>query len=131
MDKQGLGLSVLYADDEEQAREMMAKMLRWKGLVVHTAADGGEALSLFRIHKPEIIVTDIRMPVMDGIEVSRKVREICSVTTIIVASACLHEQHLADLDRLGVHSYLQKPIELEKLMSSIESGWKKMTCAGD
>lgn len=131
MDKQGLGLSVLYADDEEQAREMMAKMLRWKGLVVHTAADGGEALSLFRLHKPEIIVTDIRMPVMDGIEVSRKVREICPVTTIIVASAYLHEQHLADLDRLGVHSYLQKPIELEKLMSSIESGWKKMTCAGD
>ncbi|MEA5113189.1 MAG: response regulator [Geobacteraceae bacterium] len=124
-----VGLSVLYADDEEQVREMMAKMLRWKGLVVHTAADGGEAWNLFRIHKPDIIVTDIRMPVMDGIEMSRKVREFCPSTTIIVASAFLHEQHMADFDSIGIHSYIQKPIELEKLLSSIETGWEKMVNA--
>jgi len=122
-----VGLSILYADDEELAREMVAKLLRWKGLVVHTAADGAEAWSLFRVHKPAIIVTDISMPVMDGIEVSRKVREVCPSTTIIVASAYPHEQHMAELDRIGIHSYIQKPIELEKLLSSIETCWEKLS----
>jgi CheY-like chemotaxis protein len=114
------GLSVLYADDEDRAREMMAKMLRWKGLVVLTAADGSEAWDLFRSHKPDIIVTDIRMPVMDGIEMSRKVREVCTRTPIIFASAYLNEQHMPDLADIGIHSYIQKPIQLEKLLASIE-----------
>jgi|AMWB02.1.fsa_nt_gi CheY-like chemotaxis protein len=114
-------LSVLYADDEDRAREMMAKMLRWNGLAVLTAADGNEAWELFRAHKPDIIVTDIRMPVMDGIEMSRKVREVCSRTPIIVASAYLNEQHMPDLAGIGIHSYIQKPIQLEKLLASIEA----------
>jgi len=114
-------VSVLYVDDELSAREVMAKLLRWKGLAVHTAGDGRAALQLFRHHKPDIIVTDIMMPEMNGIEMSREVRRMCSKIPIIIASAYLHEQYLAELKSLGISHFMQKPIHLERLVNFIET----------
>jgi len=121
METNGGEVSVLYVDDELAARELMAKMLRWKGLAVYTAGDGREALRLFRHHKPHIIVTDIMMPDMNGIEMSREVRRMCSKIPIIIASAYLHEQYLAELKNLGITHFIQKPIQLERLVNYIET----------
>jgi CheY-like chemotaxis protein len=115
------GFSILYVDDEGHARELMAKILRQKGLFVHTAGDGREGWNLFKLHAPDIIVTDISMPIMNGIEMSREIRKICSKTPIIIASAYLHMQCLLEFEKIGIHSYIQKPIELEMLFSSIAS----------
>jgi CheY-like chemotaxis protein len=114
-------VSVLFVDDEEYARELTARLLRWKGLTVLTAVDGEEGLRLFRRHRPDIIVTDIIMPNMDGIRMSREVRRICAGTPIIIASANFHEQQVAEINDIGVYSCLQKPIELARLVRDIET----------
>ena len=114
-------VSVLFVDDEEHTRELTARMLRWKGLTVLTAKDGKEGLRLFRRHRPDIIVTDITMPHMDGIRMSREVRRICAGIPIIIASANFHEQQMEEINDIGVYSYLQKPIELARLVRDIET----------
>jgi CheY-like chemotaxis protein len=121
MEKESGALSVLYVDDELLAREMVARMLRWKGHQVHTAGDGRTGLQLFREYKPTVIVTDIIMPGMDGIEMSREVRRACSKVPIIIASAYLHDRYRFDLEQLGISQYVQKPIKLEQLAAAIES----------
>jgi len=112
-------LSILFVDDEEQARELTARMLRWKGLVVYSAEDGETGLRLFKHHQPDIVVTDIMMPHMDGIEMSREVRRICSKTPIIIASAHINERHMVALRGIGVSSWIHKPIELDCLVYEI------------
>jgi DNA-binding NtrC family response regulator len=114
-------ISVLYVDDEMSVRELTAKMLRWKGLAVNTAGDGRTALRLFRNYKPDIIVTDIIMPEMDGLEMSREVRRICSKVPIIITSAHLPDRYLVVLKSLGISHFIQKPIQLERLVVSIET----------
>jgi CheY-like chemotaxis protein len=112
-------ISVLYVDDELAVRELMARMLKLKGLAVHTAGDGRSALLLLEHYKPDIIVTDIIMPDMNGLEMSREVRRLCSKIPIIIASAYLHEQYLLELKSLGISHFIQKPIQVEKLVASI------------
>lgn len=114
-------VSLLFVDDEEHARELTARMLRWKGFTVHTAGDGEAGLLLFRHHRPDIIVTDIMMPQMDGIEMSRRVRRIRSGIPIIITSAHIHECHVIALNIIGVSFCIQKPIELDRLMHAIET----------
>ncbi len=121
MEKERGAVSVLYIDDELPAREMVAKLLRWKGHEVHTAGDGRTGLHMFRQYRPAVIVTDIIMPELDGIEMSREVRRICSKIPIIIASAYLHDRHRFDLENLGISHFIQKPIQLEQLAAAIES----------
>lgn len=121
MEKEKNVLSVLYIDDELPAREMVAKMLRWKGHEVYTAGDGRTGLQLFREYKPAVIVTDIIMPEMDGIEMSREVRKVCLNIPIIIASANWHDRYRFDLENLGISHFIQKPIQLEQLAAAIES----------
>lgn len=121
MEKQPGEVSVLYVDDESSTRELMARMLRWKGLAVKTAGDGRTALQMVAHHRPDIIVTDIMMPDMDGISMSREVRKISSEIPIIIVSAFLHEQYLADLRNLGISHFIMKPVRMDRLFGSIET----------
>lgn len=125
MGKHSGEVSVLYVEDEMPARELMAKMLRWKGLSVQTAGDGRTALHLFQDNKPDIIVTDMMMPDMDGIEMSREVRRICTKIPIIIVSAYLHDRYLDDLKSLGISHFIQKPIQMDRLIYYIETSCVK------
>lgn len=121
MAKHAEEVSVLYVDDELPVRELMAKMLRWKGFAVHTAGDGRTALQMLRQYRPDIIVTDIMMPDMDGIAMSREVRRLYSKVPIIIVSAYLHEQYLVDLKELGISHFIMKPVRMESLFGSIQT----------
>lgn len=121
MEKAGLEVSVLYVDDEDQSREALARLLRFRGLAVRTAGHGKDALRMFRDERPHIIVTDLMMPEMDGLEMSREIRRICAEIPIIVTSAHLQEKFVVDLKVLGVSHFIQKPVRLERLMNSIET----------
>ena len=71
-------LKVILADDEEIVRTSMAKWIPWKDLgmkLVGTASDGEEAYAMIMKHRPDIVITDIRMPKMDGLELIGRVKE--------------------------------------------------------
>ena len=111
---------VVYAEDEEGVRRSVAEMLELLFKEVYLASDGQEALELYEDHKPDLIITDIKMPRMSGIELVRAIRETGSSTPIIVISAHTEVDYMLDAIELSLVRYIVKPITETKLMSALE-----------
>ena len=81
--------SLLYVEDEADVRELVSGMLmkNYPGLRLYVAGDGRSGLELFRERQPEIVITDIRMPVMDGLRMASAIRELNPDTFIIAVTA--------------------------------------------
>ena len=108
-------ISILLAEDEEELREFLKEYLQIFFTKVHTAESGDEAYKLYEDKKPDIIITDINMPSMDGLTLISKIREDDSDTKIIVMSAHSEEEKLLKAIELHLETYLIKPINAEKL----------------
>ncbi len=117
-------ISVLYVEDEELAREEAARILQRRVRAVFTAKNGSEGLALFRQHSPDLVVTDIRMPVMDGLRMSRTIREESREVLIIVTTAHSDSRYLLEAIDIGVDQYVVKPVSVEKLAGAVSK------CAG-
>lgn len=119
-------LSVLFVEDEVGIRENIAHSLRYLMREVIEAEDGAEGLKLYEKHKPDIILTDILMPVMDGISMVRTIRKTDSQTCIIIATAHTDKEYLMGAVDLYLEQYLVKPVNLKKLMATLEKCAKRI-----
>ncbi len=116
-------LKVLIADDEEKICQLIIKLINWEEMgltVAATASNGIEALEQAKICKPEIVITDIRMPGIDGMELIRKVKEKLPDTEIIIISGYRHFEYAQTAIRYGVKNYLLKPIKKEELRDTLQ-----------
>ena len=110
--------SVLMVDDEEEVLAVIRKKLDWEELgftVVGTAANGVEALDFVTKNTPDVVLTDIRMPYMDGLELSRRIHELYPDICIIIFSGFDDFELAKKAIALGVKDYLLKPIDLQLL----------------
>lgn len=114
-------ITVLYIEDDLSISEEVVFFLTKKVKTVHVAYDGKEGLSLFRKFKPDIIVTDIEMPELNGLEMIKLIKGENKITPIIVTSAFSETNKLIKAIELGVDSYLIKPMNLKVLFEKIES----------
>ena len=108
-------LKLLYVDDDPQMRSIVGEMMHTLAETVYIGENGKEGLELYQAHQPDLVVTDIRMPVMNGLEMIRLIREQSTEARFIVMSA--HEEtdfFLSAID-VGVNGFLIKPIESKKL----------------
>jgi CheY-like chemotaxis protein len=115
---------ILVVDDDGQLRAILVELLRWQGYRVNEAADGAEALSVAVVVRPDLIVTDLNMPVMDGPTFIRCCRRISGLgnVPIVVMSAQDEPGGLLQLVQLGdVSAILVKPFGVEELTHAIES----------
>jgi two-component system response regulator PilR (NtrC family) len=112
--------AILVADDEPGVRESLAEILRDAGHDVHTAADGRAALAALDTHDFAIVVTDVRMPGADGLEVIRRAREISPQTLAIVMTAHGSVDTAVDALRAGAGDYILKPVVFDDLLSKVE-----------
>jgi two-component system cell cycle response regulator len=107
-------LTVLYVEDEEESREQYREFLaRLVGELV-IAKNGTEGLEAWRHYKPDIIITDILMPVMDGLSMLREIRTVDREISVIVLSAFEETEYLIQSIDLGVSSYVIKPVDVSK-----------------
>ena len=113
-------LSVLYVEDEPLTREAVAEILERRVREVFLARDGSEGLEMFRINRPDLVMTDIRMPVMDGLKMSRAVREESKEALIIVTTAHSDTPYMLDAIDIGIDQYVIKPVSVEKLDRAID-----------
>ena len=113
-------ISVLYVEDEAPAREAVVEILQRRVREVIAARDGSEGLALFREHRPDVIVTDIRMPVMDGLKMARAIRDENKEALIIVTTAHSDTSYMLDAIDIGVDQYVIKPVSVEKLAAAVE-----------
>jgi len=120
MNGQGLfDISLLYVEDEPDAREEILVFLQRRVREVFAAANGGEGLDLYRGKRPDVVVTDIRMPVLDGLEMAKAIRAIDRDAKIVVTSAHGDTPYLMKAIDIGVDAYVMKPVQVEKLLAAI------------
>lgn len=112
---------VLLVEDDRGVRESLARALRYEGYEVEAAPDGIEAMQLLDQHPPDVIVLDVMMPVMDGLEVCRRIRARGDETPILMLTA-RHEvnDRVAGLDA-GADDYLVKPFALDELLARLRA----------
>jgi DNA-binding response OmpR family regulator len=106
---------VLVVDDEADAVELLQEFLRDKGYEVLAASDGEEALRKVKAERPHVILLDIRMPKMDGLEVLRRVREIDHEVGVIMVTAINEEETGRQALQLGAFDYITKPLDFTYL----------------
>src|SRR3954462_14671583 len=107
---------ILVVDDEVNARTALAELLRDEGYEVETAADAFKALGKYESFAPHIVVTDLKMPGMDGIELVKKIRATDEVAGIIVMTRFGAVQSAIGAMRAGAAEYLTKPLNFEELL---------------
>src|SRR6185436_11937244 len=111
---------ILVVDDEASARSGLEKLLRQEGFAVDTAEDGPNALKLASDHPPDVVVTDLSMPGMNGVELLTKLREQDRDLPVILATASSDVTAAVSAMRAGAEDYLTKPIDFDALTVSIE-----------
>jgi DNA-binding NtrC family response regulator len=107
---------VLVVDDEVNARTALAELLRDKGFDVEMAADAFKAIGKFEAFAPQVVVTDLKMPGMDGIELIKKLRAEADPPAVVVMTAFGAVETAVDAMRAGAADYLSKPINLSELL---------------
>ena len=116
--------TVLLVDDEPAVLEMLVACCQESDYQTITAADGREALRLFFQHQPDLVITDVRMPNMDGIELTRRIREISEVPIIVLSALGDEDDKVRGL-REGADDYVVKPVGTRELVARVEAALRR------
>src|SRR5579871_5754831 len=111
---------VLVVDDEPSARSGLEKLLRQEGYVVDTADGGTKALEVAAERPPDVAVTDLKMPGMDGVALLSKLREQDPELPVLVVTAFGEVASAVNAMRAGADDYLTKPVDFDALLLSLE-----------
>ncbi len=109
---------VLVVDDEPSIQKTLQTILRRNGYQVQTAATGQEALVLYRAWRPDVILLDLGLPDMDGLELLRELRGLGQTPAVVLSVRGKERDKVAALD-LGADDYLTKPFGIEELLARI------------
>ena len=113
---------LLYVEDNEMNRDMLSRRLQRRGFEVLIAADGEQGVSLAAAEKPDLILMDMSLPVLDGWEATRRLKAAPETQRIPIIGLTAHAM-AADRDRCleaGCDDYDTKPVELTRLLEKIE-----------
>ena len=111
---------ILVVDDEAAARSALSELLRDEGYVVHTAGDGFKALGQLDEWSPDVVVTDVQMPGMSGIELMEKIRERVPGVGVVVMTAFGSVENAVAAMQAGADDYLTKPVHFPELLLILE-----------
>lgn len=114
----------ILCDDNEIILEGLSRQIGWKSLGIElagVATDGNEAWELIQREPPDILITDIRMPCLDGLELSKRTKELNPNVVILIISAYDDFEYARTAVHLGVLDYILKPIELEAINHMLET----------
>jgi signal transduction histidine kinase len=112
-------VSLLYVEDDADTRDLVTKMLKKNGFNCLVAENGREGLELYRRHLPEVVLSDIMMPVMSGLEMARSIRADFPEAQFIFMTALGESKFILEAIDIGVSRYVVKPVELSKLLAAI------------
>jgi two-component system KDP operon response regulator KdpE len=116
---------ILVVDDEAQIIRVIKRILAAHHYEIHTAADGNSAFEIFKDWQPDLIVTDLQMPNMDGLILCRKLRELSKVP-IIVLSVRNEEKTIVEALDAGADDYVTKPFGTNELLARIRAGLRRL-----
>lgn len=117
---QDIKLKILYVEDDKNLREEYQKFFSKRCDILFLAFNGQEGFDSFLKNKPDIVITDITMPIMNGLEMIKKIREVDNSVPIIVTSAFNEQEYLLEAINQGVSRYILKPFNRKLLKQLIE-----------
>jgi DNA-binding response OmpR family regulator len=112
-------ITILCVEDEAGIREFIVSTLKYYFKEVYEAKNGLEAYEIYEEHRPKIILTDIEMPRMNGLQLVKKIRQTDLTTSIIMLTAYSNEEYLMNLINLNVDHFILKPLNLKKLNEAL------------
>src|ERR687885_2426874 len=117
---------VLVVDDEPQITRVLRTVLSSQGYQVRTAAEGEAALSNFAEWRPELVITDLYMPHMDGVELCRRIRAMSGVPIIVLSVKGEERTKVEALDS-GADDYITKPFGADELLARVRAALRRAT----
>lgn len=119
-------IKVLVVDDHELIRAGIARMLLDDGNieVVGEASSGEEALDIMRSTCPDVVLMDLRMPGIGGLEATRRIKRICDKTKIVVVTACIDDPYPAHVMDSGASAYISKNSHISEIIKAIKSVYR-------
>jgi YesN/AraC family two-component response regulator len=127
MSKSKTSSSLLYVEDDPAIRALFSDVIRssFPDVELHIAENGRIGLDLYKEHRPDIVVTDINMPIMDGIQMTRLIKDMKSEVTVIALSGNICDDYRSDALSAGITHYLNKPVRLQEFCLVIEDSINK------
>ena len=117
--------TLLYVEDDLALREQFVRVLKPKFKTIYEANDGFEALELYQQYQPHMMIIDINLPKLNGLDVIEQIRKVDTKMPIVVLSAYSDQEKLLKAVRLGLCDYLVKPVPYKKLLIVLEIMCKK------
>lgn len=115
------GVRALVVDDSKFLRSIVKLVLTKLGITVIAEAENGEeAVSLFSAHRPDLVIMDINMPVLDGFSAFLKMKELCPGVKVIMLTSLYEKQIVEKAVKEGVAAYLVKPVKPEQLANVVK-----------
>ena len=115
-----MAISVLVVEDDRNIAELLQMYLEKEGYDVTVAADGGQGLSKFRSHQPDLVLLDVMMPVMDGWSVCKAIRAESQTPVIMLTAKSETDDKVTGLKH-GADDYITKPFEMKEVLARIEA----------
>lgn len=119
-------IKVLIIEDDENARKQLSKFVQKEGFEVLTASDGKEGIETFKKENPDIIITDLKMPNIDGMEVIYTVKRLAPNVQVILLTAFGEINDAITAIREGVLDYLKKPLDIDELLLALGRAKEKI-----
>ncbi len=113
-------LTILYVEDDGDARKQLVRFIKRRAGRLITADNGVAGLAAFFKNRPHIIITDIQMPIMDGLDMAQEIRKIDQTAPIIVITAFEQTDYLMRSIDIGVNKYVTKPVSPDKLNAALQ-----------
>lgn len=112
-------LTILYVEDDIDTQELIGDILKDSFKEVFVASNGEEGLSLYQTSKPDLVLSDIHMPKMDGLSMSSAIKEINPEQLIALFTAFNDPEYLNKAAELGIDTYIMKPLDKKQFFNSL------------
>ena len=111
---------ILVVDDEESVRIILKKMLEEGGYIAETANNGGEALEAMKGTHFDMLISDINMPVMNGVELLNKAKESFPMMPVIFITAYGNDKIIIEAMKVGLADYIEKPFKMDHILKIVK-----------
>jgi DNA-binding NtrC family response regulator len=119
------GFNVLLVDDESEFLDTLVKRIKKRNVNAHGVASGEEALAFLNQQPVDVVVLDVRMPGMDGIQALREIKQHYPLIEVIMLTGHASLEVAIEGMELGAFDYMMKPIEIDELLYKLQDAYKK------
>ncbi|MBW1739850.1 MAG: response regulator [Deltaproteobacteria bacterium] len=116
---------ILIVDDEQEFAESLSERLTIRGYEVATSLNGQDALEKVKGYNFDVVILDVLMPGMDGVEVLREIKKIKPLTEVIMLTGNASVESAVEGMKLGAYDYLMKPCDTEELLSKVNKAYER------